>query len=98
MSGLADRYRPATWEEVVGQDKVVARLRALAARSGLAGRAYFLAGQSGTGKTTIARLIAAEVADSFLIEELDAAALTVSELHALEAEMQLSGWGERSGR
>jgi DNA polymerase III gamma/tau subunit len=98
MPGLADKYRPGSWEEVVGQDKVVQRLRTLAARGGLAGRAYWLSGQSGTGKTTIARLIAAEVADPFLIEELDAAALTVSDLQALEAEMSLSGWGEKSGR
>jgi DNA polymerase III gamma/tau subunit len=98
MPGLADKYRPASWDEVVGQDKIVARLGALAARGGLAGRAYWLSGQSGTGKTTVARLIAAEVADPFLIEELDAAALTVSDLQALEAEMQMSGWGEKSGR
>jgi DNA polymerase III gamma/tau subunit len=98
MPGLADKYRPTTWSEVVGQEKAVSRLRALAARSGLAGRAYFLTGQSGTGKSTIARLIAAEVADPFLIEELDAAALTVAQLQALEAEMQLTGWGEKSGR
>ena len=78
MPGLADKYRPASWDEVVGQDKIVARLRALAARGSLAGRAFWLSGQSGTGKTTIARLIAAEVADPFLIEELDAAALTVA--------------------
>jgi DNA polymerase III gamma/tau subunit len=98
MPGLADRYRPAKWEDVVGQDKVVARLRTLTTRGGLSGRAYWLSGQSGTGKTTIARLIAAEVADPFLIEELDAAALTVAQLQALEMEMQMSGWGERSGR
>src|SRR5262245_63792919 len=98
MPGLADKYRPGSWDEVVGQDKVVSRLRTLAARGGLAGRAYWLSGQSGTGKTTIARLIAQEVADPFLIEELDAAALTVSDLQALEAEMSLSGWGEKSGR
>ena len=99
IGGLADRYRPSSWEEVVGQDKVVTRLRTLAKRGGLAGRAYWLSGtQSGTGKTTIARLIAAEVADPFLIEELDAAALTVAQLQALECEMQMSGWGEKSGR
>jgi DNA polymerase III gamma/tau subunit len=98
MPGLADKYRPASWDEVVGQDKVVSRLQALAKRGGLAGRAYWLSGQSGTGKTTIARLIAAEVADPFLIEELDAAALTVAQLQSLEAEMQMSGWGEKSGR
>jgi DNA polymerase III gamma/tau subunit len=98
MPGLADKHRPSSWDEVVGQDKVVSRLRTLAGRGGLAGRAYWLSGQSGTGKTTIARLIAAEVADPFLIEELDAAALTVAQLQALEMEMQMSGWGERSGR
>jgi DNA polymerase III gamma/tau subunit len=98
MPGLADKYRPASWDEVVGQDKVISRLRALTARGGLAGRAYWLSGQSGTGKTTIARLIAAEVADPFLIEELDAAALTVAQLQSLEAEMQMSGWGEKCGR
>ena len=52
------------------------KIRALAKR-GLAGRAYWLSGQSGTGKATIARLIAAEVADPFFITELDAATLTV---------------------
>ena len=39
-----------------------------------------------------------EVADAFLIEELDAAALTVAQLQALESEMQMSGWGEKAGR
>jgi DNA polymerase III gamma/tau subunit len=98
MPGLADKYRPVSWDEVVGQDKVISRLQALAKRGGLAGRAYWLSGQSGTGKTTIARLIAAEVADPFLIEELDAAALTVSELQSLESEMQMLGFGEKFGR
>ena len=95
---LSDKYRPKQWSDVVGQDKIVARLQALAARGGLAGRAYWLSGQSGTGKTTIARLIAAEVADPFLITELDAGALTVSDLQALEREMAAFGWGEKNGR
>ncbi len=47
-------------------------LKALQERSGLAGRAFFLSGQSGTGKTSIGRLIAAEVASEWDIEELDA--------------------------
>src|SRR5262245_61082383 len=75
---LTKKYRPASWDDVVGQDKVVTRLRALAHRSGLAGRAFFLSGQSGTGKTTIARLIAAEVASDWDVDELDAGALTVA--------------------
>lgn len=95
---LADKYRPKQWSDVVGQDKIVSRLQTLAARGGLTGRAYWLSGQSGTGKTTIARLIAAEVADPFMITELDAGALTVSDLQQLEREMAAYGWGEKNGR
>src|SRR5947209_3354336 len=83
---ITEQYRPQTWSEVVGQDKIVERVRKLAKR-GLAGRAYWISGQSGTGKTTIARLIASEVADGFCIQEVDAAALTVAHLRELEREM-----------
>jgi DNA polymerase III gamma/tau subunit len=95
---LVERYRPATWAEVVGQERVVARVRQLAQRGALAGRAYWISGQSGTGKTTIARLLAAEVADDFSTQEVDASALTVAGLRELERESQISGWGEKAGR
>jgi len=61
---LHEQHRPRNWSDVVGQDKVVARIEGLRKR-GLAGRAYWISGQSGTGKTTIARLIATEVANEF---------------------------------
>ena len=54
---LQDQYRPRLWTEVVGQDKILAKIDQLRNR-GLSGRAYWLSGQSGVGKTTIARLIA----------------------------------------
>ena len=95
---LVERYRPATWAEVVGQERVVGRVRQLAQRGALAGRAYWLSGQSGTGKTTVARLLAAEVADDFSTPEVDASALTVATLRELERESQISGWGEKAGR
>jgi DNA polymerase III gamma/tau subunit len=94
---LTEQYRPRSWSEVIGQDKVVQRVLALA-KQGLAGRAFWLQGGSGTGKTTIARLIAAEVADEICIHEVDAAALTVAQLRDLEREMGIRGWGERAGR
>ena len=90
---LAEQYRPKTWAEVVGQEKIVQRIQALAKR-GLAGRAYWLSGGSGQGKTTIARLVAAEVADALFTRELDAAALTVSELQELEREMHICSSGD----
>ena len=95
---LTEKYRPATWAEVVGQDKVVNRLQGLAKRGAISGRSYWLSGQSGTGKTTIARLIALEVADEFNVQEVDASALTVAQLKELERDSQVSGFGDKNGR
>jgi len=94
---LTEQYRPQTWADVVGQDKIVSRIRSLAKR-GLTGRAYWLSGQSGTGKTTIARLLAAEVANQWDTEEVDAGALTATSLRDLERVLSLRGMGERGGR
>src|SRR5260370_36863300 len=94
---LTEQYRPRTWDEVIGQDKVVSRIRALAKR-GLAGRAYWLSGSSGTGKTTIARLIAQDVASEWDTEELDAGALTCAALRDLARGLSLPGMGGRGGR
>jgi replication-associated recombination protein RarA len=94
---LTEQYRPHSWAEVVGQDKIVFHIQALAKRS-LAGRAFWIFGQSGTGKTTIARLLAAEVADEICVQEVDASALTVAQLRDLEREMQVRGWREKGGR
>jgi DNA polymerase III gamma/tau subunit len=55
---LHEQYRPRDWSDVVGQDKAIAKIDALRNR-GLAGRAFWISGSSGTGKTTVARLIAA---------------------------------------
>jgi replication-associated recombination protein RarA len=95
---LTEKYRQTTWADVVEQDKVVGRIHQLAKRDALAGRAFWLSGQSGTGKTTIARLIAQEVADEFMIEEVDATSLTVPALVELEKASALSGWGDKKGR
>jgi len=90
---LYEKYRPATWSEVVGQDKVIETIAQLRKR-GLAGRAYWISGQSGQGKTTIARLLAAEVADEWYVEEVDATGLTVSALNRIESSMQTYSMGK----
>src|SRR4051812_16849702 len=68
MASLFEQYRPASWAEVVGQDKALAKIETLRKR-GLGGRAWLITGQSGTGKTTIARLLAGEVADEWQTHE-----------------------------
>ena len=96
MQPLFEQYRPKSWEAVVGQEKALQRLEVLR-RRGLAGRAYWISGQSGTGKTTIARLIAAEIADDLHVEELDASDLTPGRLREVERGLQSYGFG-RGGK
>jgi len=93
MEPLFEQYRPKSFSEVVGQDKVLATLRTLAKR-GLDGRCYWIQGQSGSGKTSIARLIAAEVADEWSIQEIDATDLTPARLRDVERSLSLYGLGK----
>jgi len=90
---LYEKYRPKQWSEVMGQDKIVEQIGQLRKR-GLAGRAYWISGQSDTGKTTIARLLAAEVADDWYIEEHDATGLSPAALNRMESAMQLFSMGK----
>ena len=90
---MHEQHRPKDWSEVTGQNKVIAKLDVLR-RRGLGGRAYWLAGQSGTGKTTIARLIAAEIADEFGIDEIDAQHCTPARIAELERSCRCRTFGK----
>ncbi|MGB9695030.1 MAG: DNA polymerase III subunit gamma/tau [Caldisericaceae bacterium] len=54
---LYRKYRPLTFEDVVGQEATVAILRQ-ALKQGKIAHAYLFAGPKGTGKTTVARIFA----------------------------------------
>ena len=57
MESLYTKYRPQTFEQVVGQKHVVETLRR-AVVEGRTSHAYLFCGPRGTGKTTMARLLA----------------------------------------
>jgi DNA polymerase-3 subunit gamma/tau len=59
-TNLANKYRPKLLEDVVGQDHVKAYFKNAIAKNMLH-HAYLFTGSSGTGKTTVARIIAAAV-------------------------------------
>jgi DNA polymerase-3 subunit gamma/tau len=57
LQALYRRWRPQTWDEVAGQGHIVQTLRNAVKGERLA-HAYLFAGPRGTGKTTVARLLA----------------------------------------
>ncbi len=59
-TALYRKYRPSTFDDVKGQDHIVTTLRNQI-QSGRVGHAYLFCGTRGTGKTTIAKILAKAV-------------------------------------
>ena len=95
MKSLFEIHRPKTLDAVLGQDKAVKSIKRILER-GIGGRALWISGASGTGKTTLARIIASSIADDLYVTEYDSAdMLTVSELGKIESEMSYFAFGGR---
>ena len=91
---LYERYRPKTLGDVIGQTKAVKVIKRLI-QSGAGGRCFWISGASGTGKTSLARIIAKHIADDLYVQEFDCAdQLTVSVLDKIEADMQYRAFGK----
>jgi hypothetical protein len=87
---LFEQHRPQHLGQIVGQAPAVKALECIRSRCGtLGGQAYFLAGKPGTGKTTIARLIAHEVAG---------ASISITEMDAGKADVAFLDWAQKCYR
>ncbi len=72
-SVLYRKYRPQSFQEVLGQDHVVNALQG-AIKLGRISHAYLFAGSRGTGKTSVARILARAIGTSDVdLYEIDAA-------------------------
>ena len=69
---LSEQYRPRTLADLIGQPRAVKIVERIAER-GVGGRAFYVSGMSGVGKTSLARIIAGMIADPFYVAEYDSA-------------------------
>ncbi len=95
---LCEKYRPRVWDDFIGQEKIIRRVRALLARPSFgdgAGEALCICGPTGTGKTTLAQLMARQVGvkpgPAWNYTELDGEACTVDAVRALGDRAQVTG-------
>ena len=95
---LAERYRPQTWSDVVGQAATVKMLLRMRDRSGLGGHAFWINGQSGQGKSTIGYLIAHDVADEFNVMRYNATEFGLNEARQAVRSCRTLGMGAKNGR
>src|SRR3972149_10710220 len=96
---LYERIRPTKLDEIVAQDRAVKAIRQVLTK-GWGGRAFWISGASGTGKTTLARIITREGADVFFVNEYDSAdAIGIEEMDDIDRAMHLyGGLGGKKGR
>lgn len=95
MDQLYEKYRPRAFKGVVGQTRALKQVRAVL-RRGWGGRAFWIAGDSGLGKTTLAKIIASQGADEFFVEEFDspAALMLADTAKRIEESMHLYATGK----
>ena len=98
MQSLFEKYRPRAFDQIIGQEKALKTLNKLRERGGFGGRAYWISGASGTGKTTLARIMAADLAESWHIEEIDAQDCTLDFVRQMECGFAYRGMGEKTGK
>lgn len=88
---LYRKYRPKSFADVLGQDHIVNVLKN-AVKSGRVSHAYLFAGPRGTGKTSVARILAREIgcADVDLLEIDAASSRGIDEIRALRDAVRFS--------
>jgi replication-associated recombination protein RarA len=79
---LYEKHRPQSLDQIVGQEKAIETVKRLADRQALGGQALYIVGGSGTGKTTLAKILAGMVADPLYTKEVVARDFRPDQLRA----------------
>lgn len=81
---LYEKYRPNEFSDVVGQPEAMKKLACVHKTCGIKSQVFWIVGESGTGKTTIGRIIAKAVADPLCVYEIDAQDLSLDTIREWE--------------
>jgi len=91
---LYEKYRPQTLDDVIGQDAAIKTIKHLQNRDALVGKVFWIVGQSSSGKTTLARIIAGLVADPYAVQEFPADDLVIDRIRDIERRCQMRPIGK----
>lgn len=91
---LYETHRPRSFDGVIAQEKAVKRLQFIENRAGFGGKAFLISGKSGTGKSTLAHIIANTLAERDYVDEMDAPLLTPARLASIEYDSHLGAPGK----
>ena len=94
---LYEKYRPIDLGQFVGNDKAVTKVRKLIER-GVGGRAYWITGASGTGKTTLALILGRSIASEWNIKEIDSTGLFPAHIKEIEDVIRYHGMELEAGK
>lgn len=98
MALLYEKYRPRDLADVVGQDAARKQIECVL-RNGWGGKAFWISGPSGTGKTTLARIVACAGASPDFVMEYDSADdVGMEALDEIDRGMHYYGGGGKNGR
>jgi replication-associated recombination protein RarA len=100
MARVYQAVAPKTLDEVRGQDRAVAEVKGLLRTVGLGGNCLWIVGESGHGKSLIAGLVAAQLADPPCVTITDAGRIRPSDVDAWDQSswQGILGFDGRPGR
>ena len=95
---LAEKYRPQTFDQIIGQDRIVRTMRWYLDTDNTTGHCFLVTGPSGSGKTAMAQCAARYWGvDDLDIAKIQSATCTAETLHELASAAWVYGRG-KAGR
>ena len=92
---ITQKFRPRNLSEVAAQKTAISQIENSIARSGLAGSSWWISGATGTGKTSIARILAEEHTQTdFTIYEFVGREVSVDDIREYESRMAFCPMGK----